>query len=58
MDRRLWLCDKWFSQAELLRTDQKKVQQEQVKSMNVFLDYRKKYFGLSAKDEKNLLPGV
>lgn len=55
MERRLWLCDKWFSQTELLRTNQKKVLQEQVKSINVFLDYREKYFGLVAKDEKNAL---
>lgn len=55
MDRRLWLCDKWFNQLQLQKADQKTVLQEEVKSMNVFLDYREKYFGISAKDEKNLL---
>ena len=58
MDRRLWLCDKWFSQTELLRTDQKKILQEQVKSMKVFVDYREKYFEIAAKDEKNLLRAI
>ena len=29
--------------------------QESVKSMTVFLDYREKYYGMKAADEKNLL---
>jgi hypothetical protein len=55
MDRRLWLCDKWFEQLQLGKTDQKTALQEAVKSMNVFLDYREKYYGMKAADEKNLL---
>ncbi len=57
MDRRLWLCDKWFMQLQLKKTDEKQVYQESVKSMKVFLDYREKYYGIKAADEKNLLDG-
>jgi len=58
MDRRLWLCDKWFLQITLNKADEKQVYQESVKSMNIFLDYREKYYSLkAAADEKNLLAG-
>jgi len=57
MDRRLWLCDKWFMQLQLRKVDEKQVYQESVKSMNIFLDYREKYYGMKAADEKNLLAG-
>jgi hypothetical protein len=57
MDRRLWLCDKWFMQLQLKKVEEKQVYQESVKSMNIFLDYREKYYGLKAADEKNLLAG-
>lgn len=57
MDRRLWLCDKWFEQLQLQKTDQKMTLEEVVKSMNVFLDYREKYYGVKAAGEKNLLAG-
>lgn len=57
MERRLWLCDKWFYQLQLKKVDEKQVYQESVKSMNIFLDYREKYYGMKAADEKNLLAG-
>ncbi len=57
MDRRLWLCDKWFLQITLKKAEEKQVYQESVKSMNIFLDYREKYFGVKAMDDKNLLAG-
>jgi hypothetical protein len=57
MDRRLWLCDKWFMQLQLKKAEEKQVYQESVKSMNIFLDYREKYYGIKAVDEKNLLAG-
>lgn len=57
MDRRLWLCDKWFEQLQLEKVQQKQALQEVVSSMNVFLDYREKYYGLKAENEKNLLSG-
>ena len=34
---------------------QKQVFDESVKSMNVFLDYREKYYGIKALDDKKLL---
>ncbi len=55
MDRRLWLCDKWFYQLQLGKVQQPEVLQQAVKSMNIFLDYREKYHGMKAADEKNLL---
>jgi len=57
IDRRLWLCDKWFEQLQLGKAEQKKVLQEAIKSMNVFLDYRQKYYGVSSMKEKSLLAG-
>jgi len=57
MDRRLWLCDKWFMQLQLKKAEEKQVYQESVKSMKVFLDYREKYYSIKAADDKNLLDG-
>ncbi len=57
MDRRLWLSDKWFGQLSAGKTDQKTALNAVVKSVNVFLDYREKYFGIKAADEKNLIGG-
>jgi len=57
MDRRLWLCDKWFTQLALGKAQQSEVLQQSVKSMNIFLDYREKYYNIKAADEKNLLAG-
>jgi hypothetical protein len=57
MDRRLWLCDKWFYQLQLGKVQQNQAFQETFKSMNIFLDYREKYFSIKAADEKNLLAG-
>ena len=57
MERRLWLCDKWFMQLQLGKVDEKQVYQESVKSMNIFLDYREKYYGMAAAPEKNFLAG-
>ncbi len=57
MDRRLWLCDKWFYQLQLAKVQQSEVFQQAVKSMTIFLDYREKYYGEKAAKEKNLLAG-
>jgi hypothetical protein len=57
MERRLWLCDKWFMQLQLGKVLENQTLQESVKSMNEFLDYREKYYGISAASEKNLLAG-
>ncbi len=52
MERRLWLCDKWFEQLQLGKSDQRTVLEEVGKNMGVFLDYREKYYGISARDDK------
>jgi hypothetical protein len=57
MDRRLWLCDKWFYQLQLGKVQQTDAFQAAVKSMNVFLDYREKYYSVKAADEKDLISG-
>ncbi len=57
LDRRLWLCDKWFYQLQLGKVEQNKALQESVDDMNEFLDYREKYYGIKAANEKNLLAG-
>jgi len=55
MDRRLWLCDKWFTAQQAGTVELTKTLREAVDHMNVFLDYREKYYGIEANDEKNLL---
>ena len=45
------MCDKWFYK----KADEKHVREEPVQSMNVFLNYREKYFGVEAAGEKKLL---
>ncbi len=57
MERRLWLCDKWFFQLQLQKVELNKVLQESVDHMNVFLDYREKYYGIKASDEKQVIWG-
>jgi len=52
MERRLWLGDKW---AAIIQPSDPKLR-DKLKSMTdsmvVFLNYREKYYGISAKDEK------
>ena len=57
MDRRLWLCDKWFLYSAFNKAGEKQAPGEPVESMTVFLNYREKYFGVKASDEKNVLVG-
>jgi hypothetical protein len=52
MDRRLWLCDKWFLQVQMNKAEMSDAVRTIVKCLNVFLDYREKYYGMNAKDEK------
>jgi hypothetical protein len=52
MERRLWLCDKWFLQVQMDKVQMSDALRTIVKCLNVFLDYREKYYGMSAKDEK------
>ncbi len=51
MERRLWLCDKWSMQLQLGKVSQADMLQELVDHMTIFLNYRQKYFGVSATDE-------
>ena len=55
MERRLWLCDKWFMALQLGKAKLDKVLKESVDHMNVFLAYREKYYGVSARKEKGVL---
>jgi hypothetical protein len=57
MDRRLWLCDRWFLQLQLQKVQQHEAFQEAVESMIVLLDYREKYYGIKVANEKNILVG-
>jgi hypothetical protein len=57
MDRRLWLCDRWLLYPSLKKDGEKQVREEFLNSMNIFLNYREKYFGVKAEDEKNVLTG-
>ncbi|MDH4164752.1 MAG: hypothetical protein OEW15_18990 [Nitrospirota bacterium] len=57
MDRRLWLCDKWFMQLQLRKVEEKRVYQEAVEHMSIFLNYREKYFRIPAVDEKDIIDG-
>jgi len=52
MERRLWLCDKWDAQFQSGKVQQNDLLRELVDHMTVFLDYREKYYGMKARDEK------
>jgi hypothetical protein len=54
MERRLWLSERWFLRYS---AEKKRLLEEPLVSLNIFLDYREKYFGLRAADEKNVLTG-
>lgn len=55
MERRLWLCDKWFVQLESDRPKLSSILKTVVDHMSVFLAYREKYFGVSGKDDASAL---
>ena len=50
IDRRLWLCDKWNAQFQTGGVAQADLIYNLVRSMNVFLNYRQKYYGVAAAD--------
>lgn len=58
MERRLWLCDKWLLQVQVGKVEIKDALQSIVKHMNVFLDYREKYYGVAKLDEKSAVWGL
>jgi len=55
IDRRLWLCDKWNAQSQAGSVTQADLIYNLVRSMGVFLNYRQKYYGVSAKDDLEAL---
>jgi hypothetical protein len=57
IDRRLWLCDKWNAQSQAGSVTQVDLIYNLVRSMNVFLNYRQKYYGVSAQADLDLLDG-
>jgi len=57
IDRRLWLCDKWFQHLSEGKTELYDTLKEVNDNLEVFLDYRKKYYEIDAFDEKKALSG-
>ena len=57
MERRLWLSDKWLAQLQAGKTQISYALKEIVEHLEVFLDYREKYYGISAGEEKQILYG-
>lgn len=55
MARRMWLCGKWDMAFQTGKTAEKEMLSEIVEHLNVFLDYRDKYYGVPAKAEKRRL---
>lgn len=51
MDRRLWLCDKWNKEFRKGQTTNRIYIYNINRGMEIFLGYREKYYGISAKDE-------
>ena len=56
-DRRLWLCDKWFQHLSEGKTELYDALKEVNDNLEVFLDYREKYYEIDAFDEKKTLSG-
>ncbi|MBU0673442.1 MAG: hypothetical protein KJ950_02210 [Proteobacteria bacterium] len=55
MERRLWLGDKWFAWQEAGNSDVAETLREVNRSIEVFLNYREKNFGINADLEKESL---
>ncbi len=51
IERRLWFCDKWNMQLQLGKVTQTDMLTALVKNMKVFLNYRQKYFNVSAETD-------
>ena len=58
MTRRLWLADKWAGLIQPGDVELSKKLKSMVDSMEVFLNYRAKYFAVDAKDEIEALKGL
>ena len=57
IDRRLWLCDKWNAQYQAGKATQKDLLYNLSRSLGVFLNYRQKYYSVSAKDDLAAIEG-
>lgn len=58
MERRLWLCDKWFQPLDEGKSDLAKTLREVVNDhLEVFLNYREKYYEIDAENDKQALSG-
>lgn len=55
IDRRLWLCDKWNAQSQAGSVRQADLIYNLLRSMEVFLNYRQKYYGVAAKSDLEAL---
>lgn len=51
MDRRLWLCDKWNAQFQAGQTNQNDLIYNLDSNINVFLNYRQKYYGIASEND-------
>ncbi len=57
MERRLWLGERWLAQVQMGKVEVVEALDRIVKSLAVFLDYRERYFGIKAREEKIALLG-
>jgi len=57
MERRLWLCDKWFLRLQTGKSESTETLRTVVKYLEIFLNYRERYYGIKAKDEMVTLVG-
>ena len=55
IDRRLWLCDKWNLQFQAGKTTQADLIYNLNNNLEVFLNYRQKYFSVAAEADLTLL---
>lgn len=55
MERRLWLCDKWVEQKQAGAVNSDKLVKKMYDNMEVFLNYKKKYYGIDTDNEKKAI---
>lgn len=51
IDRRLWLCDKWNAQFQAGQNNQNDLIYNLDRNINVFLNYRQKYYGMASEND-------
>ena len=55
MERRLWLCGKWYMQVQLEKATQDGIARDVHKHLETFVNYREKYFGIDGKADREAL---